>query len=57
MTIRITDYNLTDLEATDVIYFGDRNTNGSWRFIRDGNDFLVQRRESGAWVEKGAWLP
>jgi hypothetical protein len=28
---------------------------GAWRIIPDGNDLAFQRRESGVWVEKGAF--
>ena len=40
------------LSATGAIYLGDKNTDGTWRIIRDGNDLAFQRREAGAWVEK-----
>lgn len=46
------DPTFNDLTLTGEIYFGDRDTNGSWRFVTDGDDLAVQRRESGAWVEK-----
>ena len=35
-----------------AFYLGDPTTNGTWRWIRDGNDFKAQRRESGSWVTK-----
>jgi len=38
-------------------YFGDANTNGSWRFYVSGTDLVVERREAGSWVEKGAYEP
>lgn len=45
------------LSSTDSIYFGAIATNGSWRIIRSGNDLVVERRESGAYVEKGKFTP
>ena len=43
--------------ATDAYYLGDAGTDGSWRFIRSGNNLLRQRRESGNWVTKGTDTP
>jgi hypothetical protein len=34
-------------------YFGDPNTDGSWRLYFDGTNLLVQVRDSGAWVTEG----
>jgi len=39
----------------DPTYIGDPNTDGSWRFIINGTDLSVQRREGGIWVEKAAF--
>ena len=36
----------------DAFYFGDPDTDGSWRIKRDGNDLSFERRESGVWVFK-----
>lgn len=44
-------------EDTGIIYFGNRTTNGTWRIAVSGVNLSVQRRESGAWVEKTAFLP
>lgn len=41
-----------ELDAAEAIYLGDANTDGTWRMIRSGNDLLMQRRESGAYVTK-----
>jgi hypothetical protein len=43
-----------DLEqaAADAHYFGDPSTNGTWKFVRSGDDFVIQRRESGSYVTK-----
>jgi hypothetical protein len=42
-----------ELGLTSAFYIGDSTTDGSWRFIISGTDLLFQRRESGAWVDKG----
>ncbi len=44
-------------QDTGVVYFGDPNTNGTWRIIVDGNNLAVQRLESAVWVEKSAFTP
>lgn len=36
------------------IYFGNKNTDGTWRIGRSGNDWNMERRESGTYVAKGA---
>jgi len=38
--------------ATMAVFFGATDVDGRWRFIRSGNDLLVQRRVSGSWVTK-----
>jgi len=40
------------LSATSAIYLGDAATDGTWRYVRSGNDLLFQRREAGVWVTK-----
>jgi hypothetical protein len=40
--------------ADKAIYLGPL-ADGNWRIVVDGNDLSFQRRESGAWVEKGAF--
>lgn len=50
------DYVGTTVGANGTIYIGDPNTNGSWRFTVIGNNLIVERRESGVWVEKSAFL-
>ena len=39
----------------DYVYFGDPDTDGSWRFTVDGTALSAQKRETGSWVEKGAF--
>jgi hypothetical protein len=33
------------------------DTEGSWRIVQSDDNLAVERYESGAWVEKGAFLP
>jgi hypothetical protein len=40
------------LVADKFEYWGRPTTDGSWRFGRNNNDMVIQRRESGAWVTK-----
>jgi len=43
------------IELDNAIYFGDPDTNGSWRLLLDPDDsdhFAFQRRESGTWTDK-----
>lgn len=42
--------------SSDPTYIGDSSTEGSWRLTVSGSDLLVQRLESGVWVEKGSFL-
>lgn len=36
----------------DAYYLGDRNSDGSWRIRRDGDDLVMEQRESGIWETK-----
>lgn len=67
VTIKLTDGSLTDngdgsfsIElssmAAGVFYLGPAANDGSWRFRVSGTDLLVERKESGVWVEKGSYL-
>lgn len=38
--------------STGVFYFGDPTTDGTWSILRDGNNLLFKRRESGSYVTK-----
>jgi hypothetical protein len=40
------------LISTGIIYFGDSETNGSWRIVRSGNDLVIQRLVTGTWTTK-----
>lgn len=39
-----------------VLYFGDKNVNGSWRFLAQESVLLVERREADSWVSKAAFF-
>ena len=41
----------------DTFYFGDPNTDGSWRLSFDGTDLLVQVRVSGSWQTEAQFTP
>ena len=43
--------------APGTVYFGDPDTNGSWRMRQLGNNLVVERREAGNWIEKGVFEP
>lgn len=51
-------YSDDSFETSDsgAFYFGDPNTDGTWRFIRAGVNLVAQRRESASWVTKAAFL-
>ena len=48
-------FNELILAVDGIIYFGDEFTDGTWRLIRSGTAFNVERRESSVWVKKGAF--
>lgn len=39
-------------DAADAYYLGPQTVDGSWRWIKDGNNTVMQRRESATWVTK-----
>lgn len=41
----------------DALYIGDQDTNGSWRFVTDGDNLNFEKRELGVWVRKGDVRP
>lgn len=41
----------------DVVYFGDKDTNGSFRLFKDGTDLKIQVRTGGTWVDKDVIEP
>lgn len=40
------------VDSDGWIYFGGKDTDGSWRIGRVDNNWDMQRRESGTWVGK-----
>jgi hypothetical protein len=40
------------VDAAKAFYLGNPTTDGTWRMIRSGNNLLMERRESGAYVTK-----
>lgn len=53
----IVNIDLSTSPSITALYFGDANTDGSWRILPVGNNLSIQRRESGSWVEKDAMTP
>jgi len=39
-------------KSSGTWYFGDKDTNGTWKITRASNDLVFYRRESGSYVEK-----
>lgn len=46
-----------ELSSTAAVYLGDPTTNGTWRFVRSGNDLRVELRELGVFNSKGSFTP
>jgi hypothetical protein len=40
------------LGSTKSVYIGDKNTDGSWKFVVSGDNLLIQKRVSDAWITK-----
>jgi hypothetical protein len=45
-------YQNIEVPSDKAFYFGGKNTDGSWRLIRSGNNLVIQRRVSGTWTTK-----
>ena len=43
--------------TNSAFYFGDMDTDGSWRIVRSGNNLVFERRESSSWVTKQTMTP
>lgn len=41
-----------EIGSTDSYYLGDPTTDGTWRFVRSGDDLLIQQREAGTYNTK-----
>ena len=52
MTNDLTVGGATILPSDDFIYWGSPTVDGSYRQGRDGDNLIIQRRESGTWVTK-----
>ena len=50
-------YGDVNMTATGAIYLGDPSTDGTWKIVRDGNNLLFQRRESGSYATKTTTTP
>lgn len=46
------DVSTIQVDADGFIYFGGKDTEGSWRIGRVGNDWQMRRYESGTYVKK-----
>lgn len=44
--------NIVKIKEDDAIYFGEPETEGTWRILRDSNDLIFERYESDNWVTK-----
>ena len=51
------DVYVRQVDADGWIFFGNKNTNGSWRIGRSGDDYNVERRENDVWVTKSGSTP
>lgn len=49
------DINQNSLNNTAYLYFGDSVTNGSWRIYISSGNLVVEKRETGSWIEKGRY--
>lgn len=47
------DLSVIQVDDDGWIYFGNKDTDGTWRIGRSGNDWTLERRESGTWTGKG----
>ena len=48
------DVATIQVDDDGFIYFGEKDTDGTWRIGRSGTAWNMERRESGAYVAKGA---
>jgi len=53
---RLSDVGMA-LQSDDAYYLGDPDTDGTWRFIRDGSDLVIQVRESNVYNTKTTIAP
>ena len=46
---------MSESVTSKTFYFGDSETDGTWRIQPAGTDLVFQRREAGVWVTKGTF--
>jgi len=46
-----------EIGSSNAFYFGDPETDGTWRIIRNGSNLEFQLRESGGWTTKDSITP
>lgn len=51
------DVAVFQVDTDGAIYFGGKDTDGTWRLVRSGNDWNMERRESGTYAKKAAVKP
>jgi len=44
------------LQNTGGLIWGDGITDGSWKIIKDGDDFKVQVLKNSVWTDTGSWI-
>lgn len=42
----------TSVEATQMVYYGDRDTDGSFRIYKEGLNLVIQIRVAGVWEDR-----
>ena len=47
------DVAVFQVDKDGFIYFGNKDTDGSWRLGTVSGDFLTQHRENGKWISRG----
>jgi hypothetical protein len=45
-----------NIQSSGYIYFGDVNTDGSWRMRISGSTFIIEKRVGGSWVTSGTFV-
>ena len=48
------DLKTIQVDDAGWIYFGNKDTDGTWRIGRSGTAWNMERRESGTYTKKGA---
>jgi hypothetical protein len=54
-TGQVISSNGFETSSVDAYHLGDKDTDGTWRFVRSGTDLEVERREAGSYVSKGSF--